>query len=147
MVCYKEMRSDHVKRHMKVHLKQHPDLKTNEEIRPKLLQRTVDNVAEPTEYESELKRKQNGIMSDKLSTRETIQRESCDICYQEMKSITCNKHRKLNDGKRPVSSYQTVNTPYLLKEDENMELKEKLINESRQVLKIYKLLQRMKQPA
>ena len=141
------MRSDHVKRHMKVHSKQQPDSKTDEEIQRELLQRMVDNDAELTEYESELKRKKDGTMSEKLSTGETIQRVSCDICYQEMKSKTCNRHRTLNDGKRLVSWYQTVNTPDLLKVDENMELNENLINESREVLKIYKLLQRMKQPA
>ena len=136
-----------LKKHIKVHLKKQPDLKTDEEIRQEVLQRMEDNGAEPSEYESELKRKQDGTMSEKLSTGETIQRVSCDICYQEMKSKTCNRHRRLNDGQRLVSSYQTVNTPDLHKADENMELNEKLINESREVLKIYKLLQRMKQPA
>ena len=144
-VCYREMRSDNVKRHMKLHLKLQPVTTGNEEIHQEILQRMVDNDAVPTESESDLKRKHDSTLCEKLSTGETI--HECDICYQEMKSITCNRHRKINDGKRLVSSCQTVNTPYLLKVDENMELNEKLINESREVLKIYKLLQRMKQPA
>ena len=56
-VCYREMRSDNVKRHMKLHLKLQPVTTGNEEMCRELLLELVDQIVDPVQEDTERKEK------------------------------------------------------------------------------------------
>ena len=56
-VCYRDMRSNNLKRHLKVHLKFQPVTKSNEEMCRELMLELVDEIVDPVQEDTERKEK------------------------------------------------------------------------------------------
>ena len=75
------------------------------------------------------------------------ERPRCDICWKTFsRKYTLSKHRKMHFIKTPKSLHPIESSPTMHRqEDKSTELDKELLEDSRDIFKIYKLLQRMKQ--
>ena len=75
------------------------------------------------------------------------ERPRCDICWKTFsRKYTLSRHRKMHFIETPKSLDPIESSAIMhMQEDESTELDKELLEESRDIFKIYKLLQRMKQ--